>query len=379
MMSVVTKATRLRWAAVAAGVTVLVCLPTVTTAVVSRLGTGDDATTDPRAWVTRALASARVPYTGLAESRGSLGLPDVPELESVVRQLGDVTRTRVWWAGPATSRVDVVTPTGEQGIYDAGGSTVLWDYERARRTDVLGDPPLRLPRPDDLVPPQAARRLLGGVGPADTVTALPATRVAGVRATGVRVVPGDARSTIGRLDVWLDERNGLPVRLDVVDEAGVTSLSTQFTSLDLGAPDPAAVRPPTAPGATHDTTTAPDLVSQIQRFRFVRLPGELAGFPAGEFVTGGIVTYGSGLTRFAVQPLTGRLSESALDAVRTGARDLGLPGGEARALTSGAVSLVILRGYGARRGYLVAGLVTPDVLALAARELLENPPPGSRR
>ena len=65
-------------------------------------------------------------------------------------------------------------------------------------------------------------------------------------------------------------------------------------------------------------------------------------------------------------------------AVRAGTPDLGLPGGEARALTSGAVSLVILRGYGARRGYLVAGLVTADVLAQAARELLESPPAGSR-
>ena len=70
--------------------------------------------------MTRALASARVPHTGLAESSGSLGLPDVPELETVASQLGGTTRTRVWWAGPATSRVDVLTPTGEQGIYVAG-------------------------------------------------------------------------------------------------------------------------------------------------------------------------------------------------------------------------------------------------------------------
>jgi len=377
-MSVVTRTARLRWAAVAAGVGLIVCVPAVTAAIAGRAGGGDDAATTPREWVARALGSARVPYTGLAESRGSLGLPDVPELESVVRQLGDVTRTRVWWAGPATSRVDVVTPTGEQGIYDAGGRTVLWDYERARLTDVLGDPPLRLPRPDDLVPPQAARRLLGGVGPGDEVTALPGQRVAGVATAGVRVVPGDPRSTIGRLDVWLDRGSGLPVRVDVVDDAGATSLSSRFTDLDLGAPDPAAIRPPTAPGAAHDTTTAPDLVSQIQRFRGVRLPGSLAGLPSGEFVTGGIVTYGSGLTRFAVQPLTGRLTESALDAVRAGSRDLELPGGEARLVTSGAVSLVILRGDGARRGYLVTGLVTPDVLTAAAGSLLADPPPGQR-
>jgi hypothetical protein len=377
-MSVVTSTARRRWAAVAAGVGLLVCVPTVTTAIAGRVGGGDDVATSPRGWVTRALASARVPHTGLAESRGGLGLPDVPELETVASQLGGTTRTRVWWVGPSASRVDVLTPTGEQGIYAAEGRTVLWDYEEARLTEVLGDPPLRLPRPDDLVPPQAARRLLGGVGPADEVTALPEQRVAGVRAAGIRVVPGDRRSTIGRLDVWLDRGSGLPVRVDVVDDAGATSLSSRFTDLDLGAPDAAAVRPPTAPGATHDTTTAPDLVSQIQRFRTVRLPDSLAGLPAGDFVTGGIVTYGTGLTRFAVQPLTGRLTESALDAVRSGSRDLELPGGEARALTSGAVSLVIVRGYGSRRGYIVTGLVTPEVLTEAARALLGNPPPGPR-
>jgi hypothetical protein len=374
-MSVVTKATRLRWAAVAAGVGLLVGVPTVTTAIAGRAGGSGAGDVAPRERIARALASARVPYTGLAESRGSLGLPDVPELESVTAQLGGITRTRVWWAAPSASRVDVLTPTGEQGIYDQVGRTVLWDYERNTVTEVLGHPPLRLPRPDDLVPPSAARRLLGGVGPADRVTALPDARVAGVAAAGVRVVPGDPRSTIGHLDVWLAAQSGLPVRVDVVDTAGVTSLTSKFTDLHLGAPDAAAIRPPDAPGAVHDTTPAPDLVSQIQRFRMVQLPAELAGLPSGEFVTGGIVTYGAGLTRFAVQPLTGGLAESALDAVRSGgAPDLELAGGEARAVTSGSVSLVVLRPTGAHGGYLVTGLVTRDVLVEAARELLANPP-----
>jgi hypothetical protein len=377
-MSVVTRATRLRWAAVAAGVGLLAGVPAVAARVA---GAGADAGADvpPRERIDRALASAHVRFTGLAESRGNLGLPDVPELESVTAQLGGTTRTRVWWDGPRSSRVDVVTPTGERGIYDAGDLTVLWDYEANTHDVVLGDPPLRLPRPDDLVPPQAARRLLGGVGPGDRVTALPDTRVAGVTAAGVRVVPGDARSTIGHLDVWFEAGSGLPVRLDVVDTAGATSLTSMFTDLDLGTPDAAALRPPSAPGARHGTTTAPDLLSQVQRFRYVRLPDSLAGLPSGEFVTGGIVTYGSGLTRFAVQPLTGGLAASALDAVRSGgAPDLELPGGEARLVTSGSVSLVVLRATGDRRGYLVTGLVTRDVLTAAARELLADPPRGAR-
>jgi hypothetical protein len=374
-MSVVTRSARIRWAIVASAVGALVCLPTVTTAVVDAVGGADAGARSPRGWIQHALASTRVPHTGLAESRGNLGLPDVPELESVAAQFGETIRTRVWWAEPDFWRVDVVTPTGEQGTYDAGQSTVLWDYEQSRLTEVLGEPPLRLPRPDDLVPPQAARRLLAAVGPGDAVMALPGSRVAGVAAVGVRIEPGDPRSTIGRLDVWLDPRSGLPVRLDVVDDAGVTALSSRFTDLDLARPDPAALSPPTAPGATHDWTTAPDLVSRIQQFRAVRLPDSLAGLPAGPYITGGTVTYGSGLTRFAVQPLTGRLAESALDALRTSGQDLELPGGETRAVTSGPVSLVILRSAGARRGYLIAGLVTPDVLTSAAASLLADPPP----
>jgi len=39
---------------------------------------------------------------------------------------------------------------------------------------------------------------------------------------------------------------------------------------------------------------------------------------------------------------------------------------------------VILRGDGARRGYLVTGLVTPDVLTAAAGSLLADPPQGQR-
>jgi len=77
-MSVVTRATRLRWAAVAAGVGLLVCVPAAARIAAAGSGAGDGV--PPRERIARALGSARVAYTGLAESRGSLGLPDVPDL-----------------------------------------------------------------------------------------------------------------------------------------------------------------------------------------------------------------------------------------------------------------------------------------------------------
>lgn len=379
-MSVVTQQSRRRWAIVATGIIFLLCLPTATSAATSMVGslTGgdDDPAPVPSAQVlmTRARASTQVQHSGLAESTGTLGLPDLPELSGVTAVLGGSTRTRVWWAGEESWRVDVLSPTGEQGIYDDGDRTVLWDYEQARLTEVVGVSPVRLPRADDLLPPQAARRLLAGVGSGDRVEVLPERRsVAGLSAEGLRITPGDKRSTIGHIDIWLDPERGLPVALDVVDSLGVTALRSAFIELELAAPKPASVRVPSAPGASHDVTDAPDLATRIQRFDGRWLPDSLAGVEASEPIVGSTATYGTGLVRFVALRMPGRLGDQILDAARTGGGkelDLqaGQEGAEALMISSGLVNLVVSRGVNGRT-YLLVGLVSGDLLTDAARTL----------
>jgi hypothetical protein len=378
-VSVVTKQARRRWALVAAGVAVLICLPAATSVASSFFGglTSDEAPVPaPRALIQRALASAKVPYSGLAQSTGTLGLPDLPQLGDVAAELGGTTRTRVWWAGEQSWRVAVLTSTGEQDIYGDQGRTVLWDYEQARLTEVVGTSPVRFPRADDLLPPQAVRRLLGGLGPGDRIEALPGRRsVAGVRAEGVRIIPGDARSTIGHADLWVDPERGLPIAVDVVDVQGTTAVRSQFTDLTLTAPAASALRVPSAPGATHDVTAAADLAGQLQRFDGFRLPSTLAGVTSSAPIVGGTATYGSGLVRFVVLPLPGRLAGQVLDATRTGGgTDLKLPGGEALLISSGLVNVVVVRSADQRRAFLVTGLVSADLLSTVTEQLIQFRP-----
>ena len=257
---------------------------------------------------------------------------------------------------------------------------MLWDYERSRLTEVVGTSPVRLPRADDLLPPQAARRLLAGVGSEDRIEPLPGRRsVAGLRAEGLRIVPGDRRSTIGHVDVWLDPDRGLPVAIEVVDRSGVTALSSAFIEVKLATPKPSWVRAPTAPGAQHDVTDAPDLAARMQRFNDSWLPDSLAGVAASEPIVGGTATYGTGLVRFVVLTLPGRLGNQILDAARTGgATELDFSTtGEGVLVSHGLINLVVARAANGRT-YLIVGLVGGDLLSDVAEDLLTQPP-GWRR
>jgi hypothetical protein len=380
-MSVVSGAARRRWATVAAGVAVLLAAPTAASAVADRIdavrGRHGLVPADPASLLGDALASASVPHQGLAESRGGLAVPDVPRLGDVAAQLGETTRLRVWWSGPDAWRVDAPTLTGERDTYGGTelGFPVRWDYEDLRLTAVVGDPPLRLPREDDLLPPQVARRLLSGVGPADVLEPAPQDRVAGRRTVGLRIVPADPRSTIGAIDVQLEPASRLPLAVTVRDPAGRTALDSRFVDLALTTPDPAVLKVPAAPGASREQENAPDLVSRVLRDGAWALPDRLAGLPASEETVGGAAAYGTGLVRLVVLPLSPRLGARVLDATRAGAVVRTLPGGEVQLLTSGPISIAAARGSNGEHLYLISGLVTTDLLADVAGALFADPPP----
>jgi hypothetical protein len=73
-------------------------------------------------------------------------------------------------------------------------------------------------------------------------------------------------------------------------------------------------------------------------------------------------------------PLPGDVGVSATDAARrAGATALDLPGGSGELVTIAPLSLVVVRSVGARRWFLLAGLVVPEVLKRAAAELSVRP------
>jgi hypothetical protein len=374
-MGVARLGTARRWSAVAAGTAAVIAAPA--------LWLGRPVATaeaSPAALLRAARASAAVPFEGDAQTRGSLGLPDLPRLGSVAALLGGTTRERVWWGSARSWRVDTVTGTGETGTYSVAGVLHTWDYEGRVSREVVLTPPVRLPRPDDLLPPQATRRLLAGVGDDADVRRLPARRIAGHAAAGVRVVPSQADSTIARADIWVEPRTGLPLALDLYARGSARpALTSQFLDLRLRAPDRGVLRPGNVARALEVAVPVTDIASALDTFVRVDLPDRLGDFDRSPDVVtiGGAATYGAGLARLIVLPLPGRLGFQAFDAAAGGGGAL-LDVGADRAVLVTTPLLTVVVAHAERAGrrdpsYLLVGTVTPAALQLALADLLAAP------
>lgn len=372
-VSVVRRETRRRWLVVAAAVAALCALPAVVAA-----WPGPTVNADPVALRTRILASDAVPYQADADTQGTIELPDVPALNDVAG-LFRTMRLRSWYSAPDAWRVAVLTLTGERDTYRSPVGTYVWDYERNLTTLAVGVAPVRLPYAADLLPPDLARRLLADE---TAVTAIPARRIAGVNAAGLRVTPSDPQTTIGHVDVWAEENSGLPVQVEVVASSGGDPVFTsRFLDLDLHAPAATLLVPDVPASSGFTTTSARDVTAAINNIAPVPLPSTLAGRPRlGSAAAVGVVglgAYGPRLSMFVVLALPGRVGTDALDAVRNrGGAVVSLPGATAYETSTTLVNGLIVQSANAqrrnRRTYLLAGPVAPTVLRQAAAELLSG-------
>jgi hypothetical protein len=353
-----------RWLLLGGAVAVLVALPGLVGALPAR-----DRALAATELLGRVLASDRVAYQGYAESRGGLGLPDVPRAGRVVALLGERTRMRAFVAGPRVWRVDELTPIGERDLYADGPETVLWDSGERRATFTAGEAAVRFARPADLLPPELGRRVAAAAGPGEA-TRLGARRVAGVHALGLRIVPRSAGTTLARADLWADPASGLPVRVELTAKGQREPVVTSaFLDLRLQAPDPADVHFAVPGDAEVQSDEAPDLARAIDQFSPFVLPDPLAGQPRRTQVAGAASTYGRGFDLVAVLAFPARFSPRTrefLDKVptRTG------PWGEASVIAT-----PLLNGMVFERGgvaYAVAGTVTQPVLEQLAAELARD-------
>jgi hypothetical protein len=355
-----------RWGVVAGLVAVLCALPSLVDALPARAGS-----TPAGVLLDRVRSSQDVAWSGLGESTGTLGLPDVRELSSLPALLGGTTRARVWWRGPTASRVDVLTPLGETDLVTDAAGSWTWDSEERRVTRLQGEPAVRLPRAADLVAPLLGRRLART--PGLTASALPARRVAGHDAAGLRLSPpAGTATTVAHLDLWVQPRTGLALRVEVVARGQRRpSLSSELLDLDLATPP--LVRVAFAPPADAEVQAvdAPDLAAQLDRYAPYVLPGRLAGAPRRDRVdalrgASGVASYGEGLATFAVLPLTRDLGRRVLDQLDPTDTD-----GRADLVTPLVQGTVLRAG---RRTWLVVGTVPLDVLHRAAQALADDPP-----
>ena len=102
-----------------------------------------------------------------------------------------------------------------------------------------------------LTPQQAAQQVLAAVGPTTTVSVASNVTVAGQAAYALVLAPKDARSLIGQVQIAIDGRNGVPLRLQVFAR-GASSPAFQVGYTAIQFVDPGARRAQLHPAAGRD-------------------------------------------------------------------------------------------------------------------------------
>jgi hypothetical protein len=353
-----------RWWCVA----VLVLLVIATPVLVRALPASDE-----RVSAAALLARVRydLPHTGYVETAGHVALPVDEEPNGLGSLLGEENRLRVWWQDRRTWRVATLRTTGETDVLHAGDRMLRWVYE-SRDVVVTPDPRVRFPNTVDLLPNELARRVLEDARP-DELSRLPARRVAGRDALGLRLRPAQEQSAIRRVDVYVDRVTGLPLHVELFARGDSNpALSTQLRDVSFERPDPStlAFEPPMGVRVDYDEII--DLASAADRFAARQPPGRLAGLPARHETDGSVGVYGRGPTVLLAVPLWSRTSAR----VRLDLR--GRPG--VRQVDEGllveAPPLRMLLGEPELSGssWLLAGTVTRGTLLDAAEEIAADPP-----
>lgn len=369
-----------RWLAVLVGIGLLLALPSMVAAVPAASSPISAATL-----LGRIQHSARVGYSGYAESTGGLALPVTSQFTALSDLFGGNTQLRVWWRSDRDWRVDSIGLAGETDTHTKDLGAWTWNYEdnTATFTEQPSTPEVRLPTDADLLPPQLARRLLSQAIPAEA-SRLPSARIAGHSAAGLRIVPADPVSTISHIDVWADPNTGLPLKVRAVGRGSASSaISASFLDVQLGTPPAERTAFSIPAGATLHTSSGQDLATTIDRLGGAAPPPTLAGIVRNGLLPtlGSIGVYGRGVTEFVAVPLPVRVGYSLHSQLAPVADAQTVPGvptdpdGDSLQLTlsSGPLNLLLTPANSPGGPWLLVGTVSSATLARAAGELAAQP------
>jgi hypothetical protein len=315
--------------------------------------------------------AAGLGWSGEVRSQGSLQVPLTGStFGGISRLLGEETHLRVWWRNPENWRIDRIRATGESDLVRDGGLTVRWNYEE-NRVSFTPYSQIRLPDDVDVVPAELAARLLAGARPQE-LSRLPARRLIGRNAAGLRLVPSDERSTISRVDVWADVSSGLPLRVKVYGEpaGSVPILDTQLVSLDLAKPAGERTDFKLSPTLDFSRGVALDEAAGANVFAPFVPPDSVAGLARRgrpeDF--GAVGVYGRGPTAVLALPLrrsvAGRLHDQLARSRKARETDSSI------ALEVGPISVRLVEGE--RASFLLTGTVTPETLSQAGVDLVRD-------
>jgi hypothetical protein len=314
--------------------------------------------------LSRVQASGERAYSGYVETDGAVQLAVGDDFSDLAELFGDRMRLRVWWQDEDAWRVNRLLLSGEEDLVHDGERTTSYDYERARAV-TSRDPEIRLPRTSDLVPPSMGRITTDGAG-AEEVSRLPARRIAGVSAPGLRLEPTSEQTTIDHVDLWVDEDTGLALRVEVYAGASSTPvLTTAFREFSAAAPEPAQVADTWSGQVERDFDDTVDLADAANQYAPFRVPRRVAGLERRTAGNGAVGVYGTGVTRLIAVPLregdADDLRESLLGSPAAVATDAGT------LLAVGPVSVFLTsEGF----SYVLAGTVTDETLLRAAEDIV---------
>ncbi len=361
-----------RWFLVGLGVLLLLASPVLVRALPAQ-----DSGVSSSSLLERIRGSRAVSFSGMAETAGNVALPASDALTGVSNLLSDTNRVRVWWQDPRTWRTATLRPTGETDLVHTGDRTVRWVYESKRAT-TYPDVPVRLPTANDLLPHELARRVLSGARPSE-VSRLPARRVAGRDALGLRLTPADPQAAIARVDVYADRSSGVPLQVEVFASGRRPPvLTSRFLDFTVGRPAARTLRFTAPADAREGYDSVVDLASAADRFAARIPPASLAGLPARgrSSLRGSVGVYGRGPTVLFAIPLWRRTAERVRHDLRSqpGVRTVD------QGLLLGAAPLHLLLAVPERGddSWLVAGTVTEKTLTDAVDELVSDPAPRFR-
>jgi hypothetical protein len=349
-----------RWALVALGVLLVIAVPTVV-----RAWPAPDSDVGAAQLLELVNGAGDHPWSGYVETEGALDLPVADGLDDVGALLAGRTRLRAWWRSADDWRVDRLETAGETDLVHRHGTTTEWTYESGRAR-VSRDPDIRLPRTADLVPPVLAERLLRDVDATD-VGRVPARRVAGIAAPGLRVEPTAPQSSVDHVDLWADPESGVVLRLEVYgagsDDPAFTTELRQFS-----AARPAAALTDFEPTGDAEVSfdDVLDIADAANQYAPLRPPRTVGGLAMSSASDGAVGVYGVGITQLIAIPLRDREADPLRE--QLGATPDAQHVDAGTLVAAGPLG-VLLTGRVGDGGWLITGTVTAATLVEAAQDL----------
>ena len=312
--------------------------------------------------------SSTPPLTGTVVETTSLGLPSLPDTAdptSIASLLTGSHTVNVWYSSPRHFRLAVPGQLSETDLIADGSTAWLWESTANSVTEYSGlagsKAPVTPPTSAPLTPQQAAQQVLAAVGKTTAVSVDSNVTVAGQPAYELVLAPRDSRSLVGQVQIAVDGRNGVPLRLQVYARgASSPAFQVGYTAIQFVTPAPADLSFSPPPGAK---VTKVNLGRQQPAGSDSQL-SDISTIGSGwltvlDLPSAGLTTPGSS----GAAPGSGGSGDSAavLNALLRSATPVSGSWGSGRLLRTSLVSVLITDG-----GRVLAGAVQPSVLYSAA-------------